>query len=176
MDVGYIRAEQKKQSIHFPLMKPSSCKSKGRRFQQKVASAVLDTFPNLHPDDVRSTSMGCGGEDLQLSEAARIALPLSIECKCVERLNVWQCLEQTERNAPQGTTPCLVFSRNRSPTYAILPWKAVLTLYKAQSSTKGIPEHVRNLIQQLAASIDPDLDDPELGNKADPDTENSTLS
>ena len=137
-------------------MKSASCKAKGRRFQQKVAHAVLETFPDLHPDDVRSTSMGCGGEDVQLSTAARRHLPLSIECKCVERLNVWQHLEQSERNAPDGTTPCLVFARNRSSTYAILPWSVVLSLYKARTRTSAIPRHVRALIEQLALSVEPE--------------------
>ena len=51
-------------------MKTQSCKSKGRRLQQKVVADVLAAFPHLQPDDVRSTSMGCGGEDVQLSPAA----------------------------------------------------------------------------------------------------------
>jgi len=110
-------------------MKPQSCKSKGRRLQQKVAQSIVEAFAHLQPDDVRSTSMGCGGEDVRLSPLARTALPLSLECKCVEKINVWGCLEQAESNAPQGATPCLVFSRNRSPTYAVVPWETLLNLY-----------------------------------------------
>ena len=111
-------------------MKPASCKNKGRRFQQRIARSILEAFPHLEEDDVVSTSMGAGGEDVRLSAAARRALPVSIECKCVEKLNVWSCLEQATRNAPGANTPCLVFSRNRSPTYAVVPWETLLDLYR----------------------------------------------
>lgn len=62
-------------------IKTSSAKAKGRNLQQAVAAAILATFPALEPDDVRSTSMGVGGEDVQLSPAARAAFPFTIECK-----------------------------------------------------------------------------------------------
>jgi hypothetical protein len=130
-------------------MRPQSCKSKGRRLQQKVARSILDAFPHLEEDDVHSTSMGAPGEDIQLSTAARNALPLSIECKCVERLNVWQCIEQAQSNAPSGATPCLVFSRNRSPTYAVVPWEKLLELFQVRSSEDGIPLRLKQLLREL---------------------------
>ncbi len=52
-------------------MKPSSAKAKGRKFQQDIRDMMLDLAPSLEKDDIRSTSMGAGGEDLQLSPAAR---------------------------------------------------------------------------------------------------------
>ena len=52
-------------------MKPSSCKAKGRRLQQRVAQSIRDAFAGLAEEDVRSTSMGAGGEDVQLSSQAR---------------------------------------------------------------------------------------------------------
>jgi len=60
-------------------MRPQSCKAKGRRFQQKVVADLLRTFAHLAPDDVVSTSMGAGGEDIRLSKRARDAIPLSFE-------------------------------------------------------------------------------------------------
>jgi len=42
---------------------------------------ILEIFTELKPDDVRSTAMGQGGEDVQLSPAARELLPFQIECK-----------------------------------------------------------------------------------------------
>lgn len=62
-------------------IKTSSAKAKGRKLQQEVAALILAMFPTLEPDDVRSTSMGAGGEDVQLSPAARRAFPFTIECK-----------------------------------------------------------------------------------------------
>mgnify|MGYP006952539449 CR=1 FL=1 len=130
-------------------MKSSSCKAKGRRLQQKVAQSIRDAFTELTPDDVRSTSMGAGGEDVQMSTRARMCVPLSVECKCVEKLNVWQCLEQAERNCPSGATPCLVFSRNRSGTYAVLPWEELLALY-VQIDKGNTPPRLRALLAEVA--------------------------
>ena len=111
-------------------MKPQSAKGKGRRFQQRIVASILETFPDLQPDDVLSTSMGCGGEDVRLSPFARRHLPLSLEAKCQERLNVWAALEQAKSNCPSSSTPCVVFSKNRAPTYAVLPWATVLDLFR----------------------------------------------
>jgi len=62
-------------------IKPASAKAKGRKLQQEVVARVLASFPHLEPDDVRSTSMGAGGEDVQLSPAARRVFPYTVECK-----------------------------------------------------------------------------------------------
>jgi hypothetical protein len=58
-----------------------SSKAKGRLGQQEIRDTILKTFPELEPDDVRSTAMGQSGEDIQLSPKARQLLPLSIEVK-----------------------------------------------------------------------------------------------
>lgn len=133
-------------------MRPQSCKSKGRRFQQKIARSILESFDHLTEDDVHSTSMGAPGEDIKLSAAARKALPLSLECKCVERLNVWQCIEQAQSNCPNGAVPCLVFSRNRSTAYCVIPWDALLTMFvrlHGGTANGAIPTRVVELLQEL---------------------------
>jgi hypothetical protein len=137
-------------------MKPQSCKGKGRRFQQKIARSILDAFPPLKEDDVRSTSMGAQGEDILLSTHARTILPLSIECKCVEKINIWDCLEQTKKNSRDDVSPCLVFSRNRSPSYAVVEWETLLSLYKSihRSSEEGeVPERVVALIEEMSSLV-----------------------
>lgn len=133
-------------------MRPQSCKSKGRRFQQRVATSIREAFPVLGDDDVRSTSMGAQGEDIQMSPLARTLLPLSIECKCVERLNVWQCLEQAATNTPKDATPCLVFSKNRSATYAVVPWETLLALY-GRGGGDALPPKVVALVNELHALV-----------------------
>lgn len=138
-------------------LRPQSAKSKGRRLQQAVARSILQTFPHLSADDCVSCSMGANGEDVRLSAVAREAVPLSIECKCVEKLNVWQCLEQAERNAPEGATPCLVFSRNRSPTYAVVPWPVLLDLYRTRAQGGGaVPPRLARLLRDAAAMLPPE--------------------
>jgi len=69
-------------------VKSQSCKSKGRRLQQAVRDLILENFKDLEEDDVRSTSMGAGGEDVLLSPKARKYFPFSIECKNQEKINV----------------------------------------------------------------------------------------
>ena len=134
-------------------MRPQSCKSKGRRFQQKVARSILDAFGHLEDDDVVSTSMGANGEDVRLSPKARTALPLSLECKCVEKLNIWSCVTQAAANAPPDTTPCVVFSRNRSPTYAVLPWNTLLSLYVQIGQGGSVPPRLQELLAQLVEFV-----------------------
>ena len=62
-------------------MKPQSAKSKGRRFQQEIRDSIKQTFEFLRDNDVISTSMGCGGEDIVLSPLAESVFPFSVECK-----------------------------------------------------------------------------------------------
>ena len=56
-------------------------KQKGRLGQQEIRDALLEAFPELEPDDVKSTIMGDTGADIQLSPAARKLIPISIEVK-----------------------------------------------------------------------------------------------
>ena len=122
--------------------------------QQRVAASILSAFPHLTEDDVVSTSMGANGEDVRLSAAAREAVPLSLEVKCVERLNIWAALEQAEANAKRaGVPPCVVFSRNRSPTYAALPWEDVLALYRRAHTGGRVPPRLRALLAQLVHRV-----------------------
>ena len=58
-----------------------AAKAKGRGGQQEVRDKLLETFPEFEPDDIKSTTMGDTGEDIQLSPLARKRLPISIEVK-----------------------------------------------------------------------------------------------
>ena len=76
---------------------------------------------SLEEDDIKSQTMGMTGEDIVLSPAARKLIPYSIECKNVERLNVWQCIKQTESNVQEDCNPALIIKRNQTDTYVIIP-------------------------------------------------------
>lgn len=110
-------------------MTPASCKNKGRRFQQKVCELLLEAAPELEPDDVRSTSMGAGGEDILLSPAARRVYPYSIECKNVEKLNIWNAIDQARENAGKHT-PMVAFTKNREDIMVALPLQHLLELLR----------------------------------------------
>jgi hypothetical protein len=120
-------------------MKTQSAKAKGRRLQQKVVKMILETFPHLSTRDVRSTSMGNQGVDVQLSDAAHLVMPYSIECKNVERnKGLTDMYLQAQANTDSDdSTPLLVISCNNAPTLAILALKDLLTLRKDYEHTKS---------------------------------------
>ncbi len=61
-------------------MKTRSAKNKGKRLQNSVRDILLETFTELEPDDIKSTTMGESGEDIQLSPAACKLIPYAFEC------------------------------------------------------------------------------------------------
>lgn len=94
-------------------------KSKGRQLQQKMRDAILASFPLLETDDVKSTAMGQGGEDVQLSPAARKVFPYSIECKRHKAFAVYGPYEQASTNAG-GYEPLLVIQGDRKKPLVVL--------------------------------------------------------
>lgn len=115
-------------------MKPSSCKAKGRKFQQYIRDLIRTTF-KLEDDDVESRSMGCGGEDIMLSPLARSRFPFSVECKHVERLNVYEAYNQASTNSKKYE-PVLFMKKNRKKALAVVDaeyfFKLVGGLYESK--------------------------------------------
>lgn len=99
-------------------LKTSSAKDKGRRLQQWVVEQLLK-WSTLKEDDVTSRSMGARGEDILMSPAARRIYPFSIECKNVEKLNVWEAYEQAGANA-KGHEPIVVIKKNYAKPLVVL--------------------------------------------------------
>jgi hypothetical protein len=123
-------------------VRPQSAKAKGRRLQQEVRDAILAAFPELEPDDVRSTSMGASGADILLSPAARKRFPFYVEAKNRETLNIWQALAQAEAGNTMArarggsvTDPLLIFRRNGIDSYAALRFDVLLELVKRATPT-----------------------------------------
>lgn len=110
-------------------MKPQSAKAKGRNLQKWVRDLILESFPQLEADDVRSTSMGAGGEDLQLSPAARKLFSFSVECKNTERLNVYEAYQQASANAGDHE-PLLIMKKNRKKPLVVMDAEAFVNLIK----------------------------------------------
>ena len=114
-------------------MKPQSAKAKGRKLQQTVRDLILETWDTLEEDDVRSTSMGCGGLDVQLSPAAQKKFPYAVEAKNCERLNVWGAYEQATANSGK-LEPLLVMKKNRKKPLAVLDLDAFMELVRRADS------------------------------------------
>lgn len=111
-------------------MKTSSAKAKGRRLQQYVCDKFLSIAKGLLPDDIRSTAMGQTGEDIQFSPAARRQFPFVVECKNVEKLSIWRAIEQARYHKREGTTPIVVFNKNREEAHVALPFDKFVEMYR----------------------------------------------
>ena len=92
-----------------------AAKAKGRTGQNEIRDTILENFPDLEPDDVKSTTMGDTGEDIQLSPAARKKLPITIEVKRRKSSlkTVYGYLEQASNHA-KGE-PVVFFRSDRMP-------------------------------------------------------------
>lgn len=106
-------------------MKTKSAKAKGRRAASELRESLLEFAPELDEGDIAVTPSGTPGEDLWLSPKARGIYPYAFEVKNVEKLNVWEALDQAESHAEKATdgmnrAPALVFRRNRSKTYVAI--------------------------------------------------------
>lgn len=98
------------------------------RLQKKIVELLLAKHSELDTDDVTCTISGESGVDIKLSPAARKVIPLSIECKNQEKLNIWGALEQSETNCKDNTYPAVVFKRNRSDIYITMKFEDFLKL------------------------------------------------
>ena len=116
-------------------MKPQSAKAKGRLLQQHVRDTILKANPELEPDDVKSTGMGQGGEDVQLSPYARKLVPLSIECKSRAAFAVYKDYEQAVSNTKEGLEPVLVIKGNRKKPLAMVDLDYFIQLVRKANDT-----------------------------------------
>jgi len=107
---------------------PQSAKAKGRKLQQWVRDLLIETF-DIHPEDIRSCSMGAGGEDVIMARSAREKFPFSVECKNTERLNVWDAYEQACANCG-NYEPLLVMKRNRKKPLVVMDAESFVKLMK----------------------------------------------
>lgn len=71
---------------------------------------LLEAFPELNKEDIRSTSMGAQGEDIQLSPAARKLIPIQFECKARASFSGYAFLEQA--GSFGNHTPVVVIKGN----------------------------------------------------------------
>lgn len=113
-------------------MKPRSSKNKGRLLQNAVRDKLLETFPKLQPDDVRSTGMGQTGEDIQLSPAAREVFPYQVECKSKAASQIHTYYEQAKTHGTHE--PLVIVKKNRSITLAIVSLDHFLELQKGRNN------------------------------------------
>lgn len=116
-------------------MKPRSAKAKGRKLQQWTRDKLLEIFPQLQPDDVRSTTMGDGGEDVQLSPAARALVPYQIECKNKASIAVYSWLDQCAVHGKYE--PILVIKQDYKEPLVVVDAVSFFKLLKENNNKNG---------------------------------------
>ncbi len=115
------------------LMKPQSAKAKGRNLQKWFRNILIEKL-DIHPEDIESRSMGAGGEDLIMARAARQKFPFSIECKNVEKLNVWEAYEQAKENS-KNYEPIVVMKKNRKKPLVVVDAEFFVGLLELKDDT-----------------------------------------
>lgn len=108
-------------------MRVQSAKAKGRRLQQWVRDKLIEML-DVHPEDIESRSMGAGGEDLIMARAARLKFPHSIECKNVEKLNIWEAYEQATANGGDYE-PIVVIKKNGKKPLVVVDAEYYIQLF-----------------------------------------------
>jgi len=108
-------------------MKPQSAKAKGRLLQKWVRDKLIEML-EVHPEDIESRSMGAGGEDLIMARAARSKFPHSIECKNVEKLNIWEAYEQASANC-NDYQPIVVIKKNGKKPLVVVDAEYYIQLF-----------------------------------------------
>ena len=112
-------------------MNPSSAKAKGRRLQQWMRDKLIEML-DVHPEDIESRSMGAGGEDLIMARAARAKFPMSIECKNVEKLNIWDAYEQASANC-NDYQPIVVMKKNGKKPLVVVDAEYYISLFREKN-------------------------------------------
>lgn len=114
-------------------IKTNSAKNKARKLQQLTRDKILETFPQLENDDVKSTSMGAPGVDIQLSPAAQKLFPWAIENKAYAKIAVYKFYEQATENKG-NLNPLVVMKANHKEPLVLLSLKDFMRLYENQSN------------------------------------------
>ena len=91
--------------------------------------------PQLHEDDIKSQTMGMTGEDIVLSPAARELIPFSFECKNVERLQMWQAIDQCETNKHEHSSTAVVFKKNGKEPFIAIPFRVFCDMLAHEFNT-----------------------------------------
>lgn len=110
-------------------IKISSRKAKGRNLQKWTCQKIADIFKikyNQQDDQclIHSREMGQSGIDIILRGDVYKKLPFDIECKAVEKFNLYQAIEQAKSNTESNRYWLVVHKKNYSNPIVIMDWEA----------------------------------------------------
>lgn len=109
----------------------------GKASKARGKRAELDLVHQLQKfgfAEARRTSQYCG----KAGTSDVVGIPgVHIECKAVQRLNIWEALSQSERDSKadgngNGDIPAVFFKRNRTGFYVAMPLIDFVKLYKGE--------------------------------------------
>lgn len=96
----------------------------------------MEFCDTLEPDDVKSTSMGASGEDVQLSPKARATIPVSIECKARKSFKTFY--DFYDQAAGQGKgEPVVVIKQDRAKPLALIDLETLIKLYRIRYDSRS---------------------------------------
>ncbi len=107
-------------------MKTASRKAKGRNLQYWVAEKVCQLFGIVFEQQndlcpIHSREMGQSGTDIVIREQKIYNnFIYDVECKNVERVNIYDCIKQAKDNTKKGRQWLLIHKKNRHKPIAIL--------------------------------------------------------
>jgi len=93
-------------------MRPQSAKSKGRKWQQRIARSLTELF-GWGEGDAESRPTGSPGIDIMLSAKAREDWPFDIEAKNTKAFPSWAGLDQGRYNSGHKRLGCMVWKKAR---------------------------------------------------------------
>ena len=98
-------------------------RDKGKRGERELAAAL-----RAQGYLARRGQQYCGAN----GDADVVGLPgIHIECKAVERLNLYDAMSQSKRDAKDGEMPVVMHRRSRKPWLVTVGLEDFLTLYGA---------------------------------------------
>ena len=99
-------------------------RDKGARFERRIAKMLRE-----YGYEAERGCQHSGGKD---SPDVKHNMPrLHIEAKDVEKLNIWNALEQSKRDAGEDEIPVVMFKRNRTKVYVAMPFEEFMDLFQA---------------------------------------------
>lgn len=111
-----------------------SSQQKGKRYEREIASRFNKFFGCNIRRTPNSGGLWMKGDLVCLTgELARFVF----ECKHQETLNIWKCLEQTQRQAG-SKEGVLVFKRNRSTDYVVMELTDWMNIVKELMDVKAV--------------------------------------
>lgn len=111
----------------------------GKASKARGKRAELDLAHKLQEFgfEARRTAQYCG----KAGTSDVIGVPgVHCECKAVQRLNIWEALDQSKRDSEADENddiPAVFFKRNRSGWYVALPLSDFIRLYASSDLCKG---------------------------------------